>query len=553
MVTDASGEVTHQVTNQPPPLGDLDLFECDLALREGLERAGAAWAEGRVRGYALDMGTQRAMSLGREANRHEPELRAFDRFGHRIDEVEFHPAWHELMSLSMAHAVHALPWIEPRSGAQAARSAMHSILSQVEAGHGCPISMTYACVPTLRAEPPVAAEWEPRVHSTEYDPRPLPAADKRSATVGMAMTEKQGGSDVRANTTRARKIGGDEYELMGHKWFCSAPMSDAFLTLAKTREGAPPTCFLVPRRRPDGSRNALHLERLKDKLGNRSNASSEIEYRGAWARRVGPEDRGIPTIVQMVHHTRLDCVSGSTGLMRQALLQAMHHARHRAAFGRRLVEQPLMRRVLADLALESEAATALMLRLAQAFDAGAGETASAGEERAFARLATAVGKYWVCKRAPQMIGEAMECLGGNGYVEEANLARLYREAPVNAIWEGSGNVVCLDVLRALAREPETGEALLAELERAGGSDSRLDREVDGLRRELEAPGDLEAGARRLVERMALALQASLLVRFAPAAIADAFCAARLGEGGRLFGTLPEGSDLEAILERALPA
>jgi putative acyl-CoA dehydrogenase len=543
---------THAVTNQPPPLGDLDLLELDRALLEGLEREGAGWAEGRVRAYARAMGSVQAMELGHLANRHHPELRAFDRYGHRIDEVAFHPAWHELMRRAMEHQVHALPWNEPRAGAQVARSAMHSILSQVEAGHGCPITMTFAAVPALRAEPAVAAEWEPRVRSAAYDPRALPAAGKSSATLGMAMTEKQGGSDVRANTTRAFPLdaGGDEVELVGHKWFCSAPMCDAFLTLALARDGAPPTCYLVPRWRPDGTRNAVHLLRLKDKLGNRSNASSEIEYRGAWARRVGPEDRGIRTILEMVHHTRLDCVSGSTGLMRQALIQALHHARHRSAFGRRLAEQPLMRGVLADLALESEAATALMLRLARAFDAAGGDP----RERAFGRIATAVSKYWVCKRAPQMIGEAMECLGGNGYVEEASLARLYREAPVNAIWEGSGNVICLDVLRALAREPETGPALLAELELGRGADPRLDRAIDELRAELEVSADLEPRARLVVERLAVTLQASLLARCAPAAVADAFCAARLDEGGRLFGALAgRAADFDAILERALPA
>ncbi|HVS12698.1 MAG TPA: isovaleryl-CoA dehydrogenase [Thermoanaerobaculia bacterium] len=542
---------THTVVNQPPPLGDLDLLEIDLSLREGLAREGAAWAEDRVRAYARELGTVDAREAGREANRHPPELRAFDRYGHRLDEVVFHPAWHELMHRAMAHQVHALPWNETRAGAQVARTAMQSILSQVEAGHGCPITMTFAAVPALRAEPAVAAEWEPRVRRTGYDPRSLPAAEKSSATLGMAMTEKQGGSDVRANTTRAHPLDGDgdEVELVGHKWFCSAPMSDAFLTLALARDGAPPTCYLVPRWRPDGDRNALHLLRLKDKLGNRSNASAEIEYRGAWARRVGPEDRGIRTILEMVQHTRLDCVSGSAGLMRRALTEALHHTRHRTAFGRRLAEQPLMRGVLADLALESEAATATMLRLARAFDAAPEDP----QERAFARIATAVAKYWVCKRAPQMIGEAMECLGGNGYVEEASLARLYREAPVNAIWEGSGNVICLDVLRALAREPETGPALLAELERSRGADPRLDRAIDELRAALEPPADLEPRARLLVERMASTLQAALLVRGAPPAVADAFCASRLEVGGRLFGAIDAAVDRHALLARAWPA
>ncbi len=540
---------THTVVNQAPPLEDTNLFDTDRALCEGLAREGAGWAADRVHAYAEVMGSAEVLALGRDANRHAPELTAFDRFGHRIDEVAFHPAWHALMGLAMQHAVHALPWREPRPGAHVARSAMHAILNQVEAGHACPITMTFACVPTLRAEKAVADEWEPRVLATRYDAQSRPAREKSAATIGMAMTEKQGGSDVRANTTRAHPIGGDAYELIGHKWFCSAPMSDAFLTLALTGDGAPPTCFLVPRWRPDGSRNSFHIQRLKDKLGNRSNASSEIEYRGTWARRVGTEDQGVRTILAMVHHTRLDCVSGSTGLLRMALAQALHHTRHRAAFGRRLAEQPLMRNVLADLTLEVEAATALMLRLARAYDAAADDPA----ERAFARIATAVAKYWVCKRAPHAIGEAMECLGGNGYVEEAILARLYREAPVNAIWEGSGNVICLDVLRAIVREPDTLPALRAEIDLARGTDRRLDAALLRIDADLADPADAESRARGVVERLAVALQASLLLRVAPAPVADAFCASRLGDGGRLFGTLPAGTDFAALLERALPA
>jgi len=539
---------THTVVNQAPPLEDTNLFDTDRALCEGLAREGAGWAADRVRAYAEVMGSAEVLALGRDANRHAPELTAFDRFGHRIDEVAFHPAWHALMGLAMQHAVHALPWREPRPGAHVARSAMHAILNQVEAGHACPITMTFACVPTLRAEKAVADEWEPRVLATRYDAQSRPAREKSAATIGMAMTEKQGGSDVRANTTRAHPIGGDAFELVGHKWFCSAPMSDAFLTLALTRDGAPPTCFLVPRWRPDGSRNSFHIQRLKDKLGNRSNASSEIEYRGTWARRVGAEDCGVRTILAMVHHTRLDCVSGSTGLMRMALAQALHHARHRAVFGRQLALQPLMRNVLADLTLEVEAATALMLRLARAYDAAADDPA----ERAFARIATAVAKYWVCKRAPHAIGEAMECLGGNGYVEEAILARLYREAPVNAIWEGSGNVICLDVLRAIVREPDTLPALRAEIGLARGADRRLDAALLRIDADLADPADAESRARGVVERLAVALQASLLLRVAPAPVADAFCASRLGDGGRLFGTLPAGTDFAALLERALP-
>jgi putative acyl-CoA dehydrogenase len=410
--------------------------------------------------------------------------------------------------------------------------------------------MTFACVPALRHQPDVAAEWEPRVRGTRYEPRLVPATEKEAVLVGMAMTEKQGGSDVRSNTTQAFPLGaggpGQDYELVGHKWFCSAPMSDAFLTLAQTPRGL--SCFLLPRFRPDGSRNPFRIQRLKDKLGNRSNASSEVEYAGTFARMLGEEGRGVRTIIDMVHHTRLDCVSGSAGLMRRALSEALHHARHRVAFGKRLAEQPLMQCVLADLALESEAATALMLRLARAYDEAPGDPG----ERAFARIATAVGKYWVCKRAPAMIVEAMECLGGNGYTEEWVLARLYREAPVNAIWEGSGNVICLDVLRALAREPECVPALLAELRAARGGDARLDAAVHALGDWLARPGDLEPAARRLVEQLARALQASLLVRFAPSEVADAFCATRLGDGGGLgFGALAPGLDAAAIAERAV--
>ncbi len=542
---------THQVANQPPPLQDSDLLLGDAALREGLLREGAGWAEASVRAFGLALGSERTLRWGEEANASPPRLRAFDRFGNRIDEVEFHPAWHELLRLAMAHEVHNLPWRSPRPGAHVARLAKHYLQAQVEAGVGCPLTMTFAALPALRHQPEIAREWEPRLLGTEYDPRLVPAGQKRAVLLGMAMTEKQGGSDVRANSTRARPLSrpgpGEPYELVGHKWFCSAPMCDAFLTLAQAERGL--SCFLVPRFRPDGRRNPFELQRLKDKLGNRSNASSEVEYRGTWARLLGEEGRGVRTILDMVHHTRLDCVSGSAGLMRQALAQAVHHARHRAAFGRRLSEQPLMRAVLADLALEVEAATALALRLARAFDRADEDPG----ERAFARIATALGKYWVCKRAPSMIAEAMECLGGNGYVEESILPRLYREAPVNAIWEGSGNVICLDVLRAMEREPGSLPALLGEIRLARGADRRLDAWLAGLEGELAGGAEGEARARRTVERLAVALEASLLLRGAPAAVADAFCASRLGAGaGLLFGALPPGLALDEIVARALP-
>jgi putative acyl-CoA dehydrogenase len=542
---------THDVENQAPPFQDVDLFAGDAALREGLMREGAGWAAERVSRFGTLCGSAEVLELGRRANERVPELKTHDRFGHRIDEVEFDPAWHRVMSLAMHHEVHNLPWRTSEPGAYVARAALHSLLSQVETGSCCPLTMTFACVPALRHQPEIAREWEPRVRGTAYEPRLLPAAQKPSALIGMAMTEKQGGSDVRANSTRAHALGaggaGAEYELVGHKWFCSAPMSDAFLTLAQTERGL--SCFLLPRILPDGTRNAFRIQRLKSKLGNRSNASSEVEFAGAYARMLGEDGRGVRTIIDMVHHTRLDCVSGSAGLMRRALAEALHHARHRHAFGKRLWEQPLMRSVLADLALESEAATALMLRLARAYDHAAEDAG----ERAFARIATAVGKYWVCKRAPAMIVEAMECLGGNGYVEESVLPRLYREAPVNAIWEGSGNVICLDVLRAMTREPECVPALLAELRAARGADRRHDAADVELEGWLARPGELEPAARRLVERLALALQASLLLRAAPAPVADAFCATRLGDdGGKGFGALAPGFDTGFIIERASP-
>jgi putative acyl-CoA dehydrogenase len=453
--------------------------------------------------------------------------------------------------VAVGHELHALPWREPRPGAHVARAALFFVFAQAEAGHGCPISMTYSGVPALRAQPELAEEWVPRLTSSDYDARFIPAAQKRGALCGMAMTEKQGGSDVRANTTRARPLGaggpGAEYAITGHKWFCSAPMCDAFLVLAQTERGL--TCFLLPRWLPDGTRNRFHLQRLKDKLGNRSNASSEVEFDGAWARMVGPDGRGVPTIIEMVNHTRLDCVIGAAAGMRHAVAQATHHAAHRSAFGKRLIEQPLMQNVLADLCVESEAATAAMMRLARAYDAGPKDE----REHHFARLATAVVKYWVCKRWPVHAAEALECLGGNGYVEESLMPRIYREAPLNSIWEGSGNVMCLDVLRAMARGPEVVEAFFAELDEGRGGDRRLDAYVGELRRQLGNFDAVETRARRLVERMALALQATLLVRNGDSAVADAFCASRLGgDHGMAFGTLSAAADSARIIERARP-
>jgi putative acyl-CoA dehydrogenase len=546
---DRPSHATHEVTNQPPPLAGYDLAGADVALLEGLRREGADWAEDSLHALGTLAGSAEAIAWGFEANRHEPELRTHDRFGHRIDEVDFHPAWHRLMETAIGHGLHGSPWREPRPGAHVARYARFYVWSQVESGHGCPISMTYAAVPVLRRRPDLAALAEPVLTSTIYEPALRPLREKRGALCGMAMTEKQGGSDVRANTTRAEPFDGDTYALTGHKWFCSAPMSDAFLVLAQAPEGL--TCFFLPRVLPDGTRNAFRIQRLKDKLGNRSNASAEIELEDALALRIGEEGRGVATIIEMVNHTRLDCIAGTAALMRQGFAQAAHHARHRRAFGALLADQPLMRNVLADLALEAEAATALFLRLARAVDAAPDDPS----EEALARLGIAAGKYWVCKRGPVHTGEAMECLGGNGYVEESILPRLYREAPVNSIWEGSGNVNALDLLRALGRQPATLEAYLAEVALARGADRRLDAAADALREDLLAPdpATLEAGARRLVERLALTLQAALLVRHAPAAVADAFCASRLGgTGGFAFGTLPPTTETRAILDRAWP-
>jgi putative acyl-CoA dehydrogenase len=538
------------VLNQPPPLADYNMFTTNIPLVEALEREGAGWIHDRCVAAGDTLGGER-LEWGRLANENPPKLKTHDRYGNRIDEVEFHPAWHELMRSAVAAGVHALPWREPKPGAHAARAAMSLAASGLESGHGCPISMTYASVPVLRRQPELADEWEPRVTTLEYDPRYLPASEKRGALIGMAMTEKQGGSDVRSNITRARPLNGGgagaEYELNGHKWFCSVPDSDAFLVLAQTDAGV--SCFLLPRWTPDGVRNAFHIQRLKDKMGNRSNASSEVEFDGAWARLVGDEGRGVPTIIEMVNFTRLDCVLGSAGLMRRAVAEAAHHTAHRTAFGRLLSEQPLMQNVLADLAIESEAATILGMRLARACD----EAPDDPEQNAFKRIGLAVSKYWVSKSATWHVGEALECLGGAGYVEESPMPRLYREAPLNSIWEGSGNVNCLDVLRAMVKTPESVSAFFGEVELAAGANSHLDAHVQSLKGELQDLDQIEFRARRVVEHMALALQGSLLVRHSPAAISDAFCASRMGgEHGRALGTLAPGVDCEAIVDRHRP-
>jgi putative acyl-CoA dehydrogenase len=556
---------THDVFNQVPPLEGRDVFSENTPLVEATEREGATWVLERARELGVLIGGEPQRVWGPQANENRPVLRTHDRYGHRLDEVEFHPAWHELMRMGVEHELHALPWRETeKPAAHVARAAMYMTAIQAEAGYACPITMTFAVVPALRAQPELAAEWEPLVTATTYDPRSIPAAQKGSAIAGMAMTEKQGGSDVRANTTVARPLNGGgagaEYELVGHKWFCSAPMSDLFLVLAQAsspggeEEGL--SCFLMPRVLADGTRNAMHIQRLKDKLGNHSNASSEIELHGAWARMVGEPGRGVPTIIEMVGHTRLDCVIGAAAGMRAAVVNATHHAAHRRAFGKLLIDQPLMRNVLADLCLEAEASTALAMRLARTYDEAAAD-AEAGEDSSdaqlFKRLATAVGKYWACKRAPNHAFEAMECLGGAGYVEESGMPRIYREAPLASIWEGSGNVISLDVLRALVHTPRSLEVFLHEVKQARGADERLDARVRDLESQFADPATLESRARRVVESMALCLQGSLLVRHAPAAVADAFCAARLaGDGGLEYGTLPAGTDFEAIIARGRP-
>ncbi|MDL2080304.1 acyl-CoA dehydrogenase family protein [Streptomyces sp. GXMU-J15] len=538
---------THTVTNQPPPLVGYDVYATDRALTEAVERHLAPElldeAHAELSALGRSAGAEQLQQWAAQANEYPPRLRTHDRYGNRVDEVDFHPAWHRLLGKGVAAGLTAA-WDRP--GGHVRRAAGFLVWTQVEAGTCCPLSMTHAAVPALRQEPELAAEWEPRLTSTVYDRELRPARHKAGALFGMAMTEKQGGSDVRANTTAARPLGdGVSYELTGHKWFCSAPMSDGFLVLAQAPGGL--TCFLVPRVLEDGTRNVFRLQRLKDKLGNRANASSEVEFAGTWARRVGEEGRGVRTVIGMVAATRLDCVLGSAGLMRQAVAQAIHHCDHREAFGGRLADKPLMRAVLADLALESEAATTLALRLAAAYDDG-GE-----QERALLRIAVPAAKYWVTKRCTPVTVEASECLGGNGYVEESGMPRLVRESPLNSVWEGAGNIQCLDVLRALRREPESLNAYLQEIGQARGADHRLDAAIKDVLTELADLESVEARARRLTERLALVLQASLLVRHAPPEVADAFCAARLGkDAGATFGTLPPTLNLPELLERARP-
>jgi putative acyl-CoA dehydrogenase len=543
---------THDVTNQPPPFEDVNLYTLDRPLQEAVSRSAAGQLVTNFAELGARCGSAEVFEWGFLANQNPPQLKTFDRYGQRIDEVEFHPAYHDLMRLGVEAGFSSIAWTEP-AGGHTAHAVVLYLVGQPEQSICCPLTMTYAAVPALRLQPELAAEWEPRITASRYDPACRPAIDKVGVTVGMAMTEKQGGSDVRANTTRAVPIGrggpGADYLLTGHKWFCSAPMCDAFLTLAQAPGGL--SCFLVPRWKPDGERNVFLIQRLKNKLGDRANASSEIEYDGTYARLIGEEGRGVRNIIEMVHHTRLDTIVAPALIMRQALTQAIWHASHRSAFQRKLIDQPLMRRVLTDLAIESEAATVLAFRMAASFDA-----AAAGDEREalLMRLATPIAKYWLNKRVAPLVNEALECLGGAGFIEESILPRLYRQAPLNGIWEGSGNVICLDMLRALARSPGSLDALRSELGAARGGHPALDAHLARLGEAFSSTstGPAEADARRVVEDLALALQASLLVRHAPASTADAFCALRLAEPHLSFGAYRAAVDEQAILARALP-
>jgi len=541
---------THDVVNQPPALENYNLYEQDTALQEAVKREGASNAESDLEAFGAFAGSAATIDLGFRANNNKPTFNTHDRFGHRIDEVDFHPAYHELMRVAFENGLHSSPWTNPGKGAHVARAAKYYMHSQVEAAHCCPVTMTFAATPSIRKQPELAALWEPRVLANSYDARNVPDSEKTSVTIGMAMTEKQGGSDVRANSTLAHPAGskgpGQAYELVGHKWFVSAPMCDAFLVLAQAAGGL--SCFLMPRWRPDGTKNPWQIQRLKNKMGNVANASSEVELRGALAWMIGEEGRGVPTIIEMVAMTRFDCMIGSSAGMRQAVAQATHHCRHRRAFGSRLIDQPLMQNVLADLALENEAALAYTMRIARALDNQDQE-----HERLLARLATPVGKYWICKRTPNHAYESMECIGGSGVMEDCIMPRLFRESPVNAIWEGSGNVQCLDTLRAIQKEPETLDAFFREAAEAKGTDRRFDQFLAQLQNDFADISDFQYRARNLVDRMALVMQASLLLRNADKAVADAFCASRLQfSGGMNYGNLPSGTDAAAIIKRATP-
>ena len=542
---------THAVENQPPPLEFVNAFESDTVLREAVAREGGGWADENLTALGSKVFEPDWIEKANLANRFVPELRRFNRFGQRVDTVEFHPAWHDLMALAYKHEVHALPWRANRAGGHVARAAAEMLYSQLECGVLCPVDITYGIVPMLRKHSDIAGNWEPLMLSTEYDPRPIPHWEKKGISIAFTSTEKQGGSDIRRNSTLAAPTGqrgpGNEYVLTGHKWFCSAAGADIIFVVAQTENG--PGCFLVPRWLPDGTRNPISLERLKDKLGNKSNASTELELEGTHGWLIGDEGRGIPTVMEFMLHTRFGCAMIPAGMMRLSLTQAIHHTRHRTAFQRKLIDQPLMRSVLADLALESEAATTLMMRIARAFD----QSSSDERERAFGRISVAVAKYWLNKRVVPFVHECLETLGGAGYIEESVMPRVYREAPIHGIWEGPGNVISLDIIRAFRKEPLAGEVFFAELEEVRGQDTRLDAAIDECRKLVHDDRMPEGQGRYLAEKMALAIQAATLIRYAPSAVSDAFCMTRLGNaGGRAYGTLPSSVDVDAILMRALP-
>ena len=545
---------THEVFNQARALENYNAYDTDTALREAVQRHGASWAEGRLSAHGAKTGAAEVIEWGFLANEHKPQFFSHDRQGYRVDAVKYHESYHRLMALGLESGIHSTPWTDPQPGSHVARAAQSYLQAQVDAGHGCPLTMTFASVPSISLTPSLAEEWLPKILNNGYDPRNVPHYEKASLTIGMGMTEKQGGSDVRANTTRAYPVGvegsGQAYELVGHKWFTSAPMCDAFLVLAQTENGL--SCFLVPRWRPDGSKNPIQVQRLKNKMGNVSNASSEIELRGALGWMVGEEGRGVPAIIEMVAMTRFDCMIGSAAGQRQAVAQAVNHASGRAAFGKTLLDQPLMRNVLADLQLEVEGSLAIAMRMGEALDKSTLDPANE-HETLLLRLGLPAGKYWICKRTPFHAYEAMECLGGNGVTEDFIMARLYREAPINAIWEGSGNVQALDMLRALAKTPAVLEAWFAELAKTAGSDVRLDKTVMALKQEFTDMAEAEYRARDIVDRLSLTMQASQLVAAGNGAVAEAFIASRLGEhGDRNYGTLPRGLDLAPLLQRADP-
>ena len=541
---------THDVENQPQPLENYNVYLADQALQQAVQREGAGWASQTLQEFGEYAGRASVIELGFQANAAKPELKTHDRYGRRIDQIDFHPSYHSLMQTALEHGLHASPWSDPKAGAHVARAAKYYLHTQIEAATCCPITMTFAAIPALQHQPDLFAKWAPKITAHDYDSRNVPDGQKQALTIGMAMTEKQGGSDVRTNTSRAYPIGasgaGEAYELVGHKWFVSAPMCDGFLVLAQTDEGL--SCFLLPRWRPDGTKNPLQIQQLKNKMGNVANASSETELRGALAWMVGEPGRGVRTIIEMVAMTRYDCMIGSSAGMRQAVSQAVHHATNRVAFGARLSEQPLMQNVLADLALENEAAMTYTMRIARAMDNQSDE-----HEKLLARIATPIGKYWICKRTPNHAYEAMEVIGGSGVMETHIMPRLFRESPVNAIWEGSGNVQCLDILRAIDKQPEVLDAYFAELKLAGGADGNFDRFVSNLQNDLARPDELQYRARNLADRLAVGLQGALLLQHAPDVVADGFCASRLvPQTGLNYGNLPTGIDCAAIIERAKP-